>query len=71
MVKSLGGWLEFMPKFHPKFNLIKMYWGYVKFKSRNEFDYNWQTLREHVPEDLDYMPLNFIRRAFNELCRYI
>ena len=34
-VKSLGGWMESMPKYHTKFNFINMYWGYVNRKVRN------------------------------------
>ena len=35
-VNSLGGWLDFVTSYHPKFNFIEMYWGYVKRKVRNE-----------------------------------
>ena len=34
-VKGVGGWLDFVPKFHPEFNFIQMYWGNAKRKVRN------------------------------------
>ena len=37
-VKSLGVWLELLPKYHPEFNFIEMYWGHIKSKVRNEHD---------------------------------
>ena len=60
-----------MPKYHPELNFICMYWGYVNIEVRNECNYNWMTLIEHVPEDLDYVPLMFMCRAFTKYCRYI
>ena len=69
--KSLGAWLEFVPKFHPEFNFIEMYWGYVKRKVRNECDYDWESLLSHVPLSLDSVPLLFMRKAYTKCCRYI
>ena len=58
MVNSLVGWLELVPKYHTKFNIINMYRVYVNGKVSNEYDYNCQTFLEHVPEALDSVPLN-------------
>ena len=71
MVKSLGGWMDFVPMYHPEFKYIEIYWGYVKCKVRNECNYNWHKLIDHVPEDLDSVLLIFMRRAFIKCCRYI
>ena len=35
-VKSLGAWLDFVPKYHPELNCFDMYWGYSKRKVRNK-----------------------------------
>ena len=70
-VKILGAWLDFVPKFHPEFNFIEMYWGYAKRKVRNECDYQWESLLQHVPIALDSAPLLFMRRAYTKCCRYI
>ena len=70
-VESLGVLLKFVPKYHPGFHFIEMYLGYVKLKVSNECDYKWQTFLEHIPEDLDYVFLIFMSRAFTICCRYI
>ena len=63
--------MDFVPKYHPEFNLIDMYWGYVNCKAINECDYNWKIFLDKVPEALDSVPLIFMRREFNKFCRYI
>ena len=68
---SLGGWMELVPKYHPEFNFIDMYWGYVKRRVGNECDCNWQTLIEHTPEALYSVLLIFMRREYTKCCRYI
>ena len=70
-VNILGGWLEFLPKYHPRFNFIDVYWGYVKRKVRNGCYYNWNKFLEDVPEALDTLPLILMRMVFSKFCRYI
>ena len=41
IVKRLGTWLDFIPKYHTEFNFIEMYWGYYKSKVRTKCDYEW------------------------------
>ena len=60
-----------MPKYHPEFNFIEMYQGYVKCKVINECNYKWQVLIQHIPEALDVVPLIFMHRVFTKFCRYI
>ena len=69
--KRLGAWLDFVPKYHPIFNFIEMYWGYSKRKVRTDCDYEWKYLLVLVPEALDSVPLLFMRRAYTKCCRYI
>ena len=38
-VKIIGAWLYFVPKYHPEFNFIEVYWGYSKRKVRTKCDY--------------------------------
>ena len=61
MVKNLGDWMDFVPKYHPELNFIDIYWGYVNCKVRNECNYNCHKLLDHVPEALYYMPLIFMQ----------
>ena len=70
-VKRLGVWLDFVPKYHPEFNFIEMYWGYSKRKVRTKCDHEWESLLVQVPEALDSVPLLFMRRAYTKCCRYI
>ena len=70
-VKSIGVWLYSGPKYHPELNFIKMYWGYSKRKVRTECYNEWESLLVRVPEDLDTVPLLFIRRSYTKCCMYI
>ena len=62
-MKRLGAWLDFVPKYHPEFNFIEMYWGYSKRNVRTKCGYEWESLLARVPESLDSVPLLFMRRA--------
>ena len=42
-VKKLGAQLDFVPKYHPEFNFIEMYWGYYKREVRTECDHEWES----------------------------
>ena len=69
-VKRLGEWLDFVPKYPPKLNLIEMYWGYSKRKVITKCDYEWESMLVQVPEALDSVPLLFMRIAYKKCCRY-
>ena len=71
IVKRLGAWLDFVPKYHPGSNFIEMYWGYSERKVRTECDNEWESFLVRFPEDLDSVPLLLIRRAYTKCCKYI
>ena len=70
-VNSLGSWINFVPKYHPKLKFIEMYWGYLKRKVGNEGNYTWNTFLEQVPEALYYVPLKFMCGSFTKCRMYI
>ena len=70
-VIRLGTWLDFFPKYHPEFNFIDMYCGYLKRKVITECGNEWESFLVRVLEALDSAPLLFMRRAYKKYCRYI
>ena len=64
VILSLGGMMDFVPRYHPEFNPIENVWGWAKRMVRNNCDYTFESLKTNVPEALDSVPLAYIQRVF-------
>jgi hypothetical protein len=61
----------FFPKFHCELNHIELYWAAAKRYSRANCDYSFAALRKTVPEALDSVPLQTIRKNARFCFRYM
>jgi len=61
----------FFPKFHCELNHIELYWAAAERYARANCDYSFAALRKTVPEALDSVPLQTIRKNARFCFRYM
>ena len=71
-VVTLSGHLFLLlPKFHCELNPIELYWGEAKRYCRNNCDYKFSSLQTTVPEALQSVNLEKIRKFCRMCFRYM
>lgn len=66
-----GFLLDFYPKFHCEFNFIELYWGAAKAYARRRCDYTYRGLQSVLPDSLDSVSVQKIRRFARKCFRYM
>ena len=61
----------FFPKYHCELNFIEMVWGYVKSKLRRSCTFDFNDLQHALPNALDNVPIQFVRRAARHCFRFM
>ena len=64
--------LFFFPKYHCELNFIEMIWGWIKSHHRRTCTYNYNDLKNRLPDTVENkLPLSFIRRASRSCDRFM
>ena len=71
VIESRGHKVIFYPKFHCELNFIEMFWGAAKRYARNNCDYSFKALEKIVPEALNSVSLEQIRRYARRSWRFM
>ena len=71
VIESRGHKVIFYPKFHCELNFIEMFWGAAKRYARNNCDYSFRALEKIVPEALNSVSLEQIRRYARRSWRFM
>ena len=72
VVEAAGFETIFYPKYHPELNFIEMVWGWIKAYHRRTCTYNYNDLKNNLPDTLENkLPLAFVRRASNHCERFM
>ena len=72
VVEAAGIETIFYPKYHPELNFIEMVWGWIKAYHRRTCTYNYNDLKNNLPDTLENkLPLAFVRRASNHCDRFM
>jgi hypothetical protein len=70
-IEELGHMYIALPKFHPEINPIESVWGMSKQYTRSNCDYEIKSLLSIIPESLDRIGVDAIRRFFRMAFRYM
>jgi transposase len=72
VVEAAGFEAIFYPKYHPELNFIEMVWGWIKAYHRRTCTYNYNDLKNNLPDTLENkLPLAFVRTAYNHCDRFM
>ena len=71
VIENRGHKVIFYPKFHCELNFIEMFWGAAKRYARNNCDYSFKSLEKIVPEALNSVSLEQIRRYARRSWRFM
>jgi hypothetical protein len=71
VIETHGHKVIFFPKFHCELNFIEYFWGAIKKYTRNNCDYTFKGLEKTVPEALDSVSLEQIRKYARHSWRFI
>ncbi|KAI5832151.1 hypothetical protein K523DRAFT_414427 [Schizophyllum commune Tattone D] len=71
LIEKRGHKCLFLPKFHCEFNPIEMVWGQAKTRFRKFSDGTFPTAQRLVPECLEKVTVDNIRRYFRHCYRYM
>jgi len=71
VVGSRGHEILFLPKFHCELNPIERVWAHVKSDLRKNCEYSLKALRVRLPEALNSVPVEAIRRYFRKTDRFV
>ena len=71
VVQSSGHDILFLPKFHCELNPIERVWAHVKNDLRKNCEYSLKSLRVRLPDALNSVPVEAIRRYFRRTDRLV
>jgi transposase len=71
IVEQAGHKIIFFPKYHCELNFIESFWGAAKKYARQNCNYSWESLNQIVPDALDSVSLNKIRKFARRSYRYM
>ncbi|KZV74693.1 hypothetical protein PENSPDRAFT_572631 [Peniophora sp. CONT] len=71
LIREAGHECIFLPKFHCELNPIEMYWGWCKYRYRQEIKRTFEDSKRLVLKYLDACPTDVIRRFINRSWRFM
>ena len=71
IVEQAGHKIIFYPKYHCELNFIESFWGSAKQYARQNCNYSWTGLNQIVPDALDSVSVNKIRKFARRSYRYM
>jgi hypothetical protein len=72
VVEAAGFEIIYFPKYHCELNFIEMIWGWIKSYHRRMCTYNYNDLKNNLPDTVENrLPIAFIRRASRSCERFM
>eukprot|EP00733_Pompholyxophrys_punicea_P002077 Pompholyxophrys_punicea_v1_NODE_1381_length_749_cov_5.442363.p1 type:complete len:108 gc:universal NODE_1381_length_749_cov_5.442363:164-487(+) len=66
IIEGKGHRVLFLPKYHCELASMERVWCHIKYFVRQECDYTYPSLKEHVPKCLDKIDVDMIRKFFRK-----